>query len=135
MIVLPWPPSVNHYWRHPTKGALAGRTLISEKGREFREAVLKTAQAERWPYFGPDQRLAVRILAYMPDKRRRDLDNLLKSALDALTHAGVWVDDSQIDSLLIERAPTLGGVLMVEVQTACDRPAGRAAVVRRRHAL
>ena len=44
------------------------------------------------------------------------LDNLLKSAMDALTHAGVWADDSQIDSLLIERAPTLGGMLKVEVE-------------------
>lgn len=34
----------------------------------------------------------------------------------ALTHAGVWADDSQIDSLLIERAPTLGGMLKVEVE-------------------
>jgi len=117
VIVLPFPPSANHYWRHLTSGKLAGRTLISQEGRVFREQVQRNAIAERWPRFTADQRLAVRILAYMPDKRRRDLDNLLKSALDALTHAGVWVDDSQIDSLLIERAPTLGGVLMVEVQT------------------
>jgi crossover junction endodeoxyribonuclease RusA len=116
MIVLPFPPSANHYWRHLTSGKLAGRTLISAEGRVFREQVMRNAQAERWPSFNPDQRLSVRILAYMPDKRRRDLDNLLKSALDALTHAGVWADDSQIDSLLIERAATLGGMLKVEVE-------------------
>ena len=116
MIVLPFPPSANRYWRHPTKGALDGRHLISADGRVFRDQVMRNAQAEHWPSFNPDQRLRVRILAFMPDKRRRDLDNLLKSAMDALTHAGVWADDSQIDSLLIERAPTLGGMLKVEVE-------------------
>jgi crossover junction endodeoxyribonuclease RusA len=116
MIVLPWPPSANHYWRHLSSGKLAGRTLISEEGRVFREQVQRNAMAEKWPRFGADARLSVRILAYMPDRRRRDLDNLLKSAMDALTHAGVWADDSQIDSLLIERAPVLGGMLKVDVK-------------------
>lgn len=116
MIVLPWPPSANHYWRHLTSGKLAGRVLISQQGRVFRAQVATNALAEKWPRFGSDKRLRVRILAFMPDKRRRDLDNLLKSAMDALTHAGVWADDSQIDSLLIERAPTLGGMLKVEVE-------------------
>ena len=38
-LTLPWPPSVNGYWRHPTTGKLAGRHLISEAGRAYREAV------------------------------------------------------------------------------------------------
>ena len=116
MIVLPFPPSANHYWRHVTSGKLAGRVLISQEGRVFRDQVATNALVGKWPRFGADKRLRVRILAFMPDKRRRDLDNLLKSAMDALTHAGVWADDSQIDSLLIERAPTLGGMLKVEVE-------------------
>jgi crossover junction endodeoxyribonuclease RusA len=114
-ITLPWPPSVNTYWRHPSKGALAGRTLVSERGRAYREAVQKLAQAEKWGSMIGDARLSVQIEAYMPDKRRRDLDNTLKAALDSLTAAGVWADDSQIDHLSIRRASTIGGMLKVRI--------------------
>lgn len=113
-LTLPWPPSVNTYWRHPSKGALAGRTLVSEKGRAYRDAVQKLAIAEKWGGMG-DARLSVQIDAYMPDKRRRDLDNTLKAALDSLTAAGVWSDDSQIDHLSIRRAATIGGMLKVRI--------------------
>jgi Holliday junction resolvase RusA-like endonuclease len=44
------------------------------------------------------------VEVYVPDRRKRDLDNLHKGILDSLTHAGVWGDDSQIDDLRIYRA-------------------------------
>ena len=111
MMVLPWPPTVNTYWR-----SVGGRVLISRDGREYRKAIAELAAAEAWPKFG-NARLSVAIEAWMPDKRRRDLDNLLKSLLDSLTHAGVWDDDSQIDALAIWRAPLIGGMCKVEVST------------------
>jgi crossover junction endodeoxyribonuclease RusA len=40
----------------------------------------------------------------------------LKATLDALTHAGVWEDDSQIDALTITRAPLVGGMLKVRIE-------------------
>lgn len=112
MIVLPWPPSVNTYWRH-----VGAKVLISEKGRQYRQAVCWQAQHENWHVWG-EKRLKVTIEAFMPDRRRRDLDNVLKAALDALTAAGVWVDDSQIDALSIRRAPTLAGMLKVQIEEA-----------------
>lgn len=88
---LPYPPSINHYWRH-----VGNRTLISRTGREFRDVM----QAEVIRQIGKPEPLteAVELLLMFtaPDRRRRDLDNLLKPALDALTHAGVWQDDSQV---------------------------------------
>jgi crossover junction endodeoxyribonuclease RusA len=110
MMVLPFPPTVNTYWRH-----VGSRVLISKAGREYREAVARLAQAEKWPRYG-SARVSVHIEAWMPDKRRRDLDNLLKSLLDSLTHAGVWDDDSQIDGIAIWRAPAVGGMVKVEVR-------------------
>ena len=110
-IVLPWPPSVNHYWR-----TWQGRTTISRAGREYRQAVERLVLAYGLQSFGANS-LAVSIEARMPDRRKRDLDNLLKAPLDALTHAGLWLDDSQIHDLRITRAPIVkGGALTVRVE-------------------
>jgi len=101
-IELPFPPSVNHYWRHQN-----GRHHISAQGVAYRKevwAICKQLRVRPLP-----GELAVRIEAYPPDKRRRDLDNMLKAALDACTHGGIWVDDSQISHLQIVRMPQVKG--------------------------
>lgn len=97
MIQLPFPPSMNTYWR-----SVNGRVLISKAGREYRQRVAELAAANGWPKFGT-QRIRVHIGVAPPDRVRRDLDNMLKAPLDALTHAGLWDDDSQIDALAIKR--------------------------------
>lgn len=56
--------------------------------------------------------------AFPPDRRRRDLDNILKCTQDSLAHAGVYKDDSQIDLLTVRRrdlAP--GGLINVQIAT------------------
>lgn len=109
---LPYPPSVNHYWRR-----VGARTLISRGGRAFRQAVcaLLAARGVR-PLSGP---LRVRINVFPPDQRRRDIDNCLKSLLDALQHGGAYRDDSQIVRLAIEKGqPIEGGRTIVRIQKA-----------------
>ena len=99
---LPWPPTLNTYWRH---AVVKGRavTMLSKEGREYREEVARIVLYNGWTYKRIAGRLRVTICAHPPDKRKRDLDNLPKGILDALTHAEVWVDDEQIDSLTIIR--------------------------------
>lgn len=46
---------------------------------------------------------SVWINCYPPDRRRRDLDNILKGALDSLVHAKAILDDSLIDELHVLR--------------------------------
>ncbi len=48
-------------------------------------------------------RLAVHITLFPPDRRKRDVDNILKALLDACEHAGCYDSDSQIDELHIVR--------------------------------
>lgn len=93
---LPWPPSLNRYYR-----IFRSRIIISRIGRAYRKNVI-TLLADRFPsaLLG---RLQVTVFAHPPDRRRRDLDNTQKSLLDSLQHAGVFKDDSQIDSLCIHR--------------------------------
>ncbi len=96
---LPYPPTVNTYWR-----MFNNRMIISKKGREYRNAV-NTAIIEQKANKKLEGRLRIHIAASMPDKRRRDLDNINKAALDGLQNAGVYLDDSQIDELIVVRGP------------------------------
>ncbi|YCI80364.1 RusA family crossover junction endodeoxyribonuclease [Enterobacteriaceae bacterium] len=105
---LPFPPSVNTYWRAPNKGPLAGRHLISAKGRQYQSAACAAVMEQLRRIPKPVETcLAVEITLYPPDARRRDLDNYNKALFDALTHAGVWLDDCQVKRMLVEWGPVL----------------------------
>lgn len=115
-VTLPWPPSTNQIWRNVAVGGKP-RTLLSEKGRRFRAAAAQQCLISRLAGMRLDGRLQVVLLACPPDRRARDLDNMLKATLDALTHAGVWLDDSQIDLLTIQRGKVVkGGKVSVSVE-------------------
>jgi len=113
-LLLPFPPSVNRYWRR-----VGNRTLISKRGREFRQEVVAILWEQKvTPREGP---LLVQVDAYPPDRRRRDLDNLLKALLDALEHGGAYEDDSQIVELVIcKRAVVKGGRVGVLIEASQD---------------
>ncbi|MEM7227283.1 MAG: RusA family crossover junction endodeoxyribonuclease [Planctomycetota bacterium] len=105
ILSLPWPPSVNTYYRTIVVGG-RGRTLLSQRGREY--------QAEADAAIGAvttklTQRLCVGLLLFAPDRRKRDLDNHSKAILDALEHAGVYENDEQIDRLIITRREIVKG--------------------------
>ena len=114
-VALPWPPTVNLYWRHKVAGRLA-TVYVSAEGMAYRKAVndlvLEAAMVQRYvKQAGP---LRIVIEAFPPDRRKRDLDNILKSLLDSLTHARVWEDDSQIEDLRIYKA-TIAGMVKVKI--------------------
>lgn len=116
VISLPWPPSANSYWRHPSSGPLAGRHLISQQGRDYRASVHAAVLQQLRRYTRLAGKLAVTLACNPPDRRRRDLDNLQKPTLDALTHAQVWLDDYQIDDLRTVRDDVIaGGRILVTI--------------------
>ena len=93
---LPYPPTVNHYWRR-----VGERTLISCAGRAYRRRVMEALAEQRADE--AEGSVAVIVHVQPPDRRRRDLDNILKALLDALQHGGAYQDDSQIDHLEVIR--------------------------------
>ncbi len=100
---LPYPPTVNHYWDRNRNGSLR----IGEAGKAFRERVAWTVRAKGLRCLSG--RLRTTIVAHPPDRRTRDLDNVLKALCDSLTHAGLWEDDGQIDDLRVLRGDVLPG--------------------------
>jgi crossover junction endodeoxyribonuclease RusA len=101
-LVLPFPPSVNTYWRAPNKGPLKGRHLISEKGRAYQSAACAAIIEQLRCLPKPSSHQLRWRSSLPPDARRRDIDNYNKALFDALTHAGIWEDDSQVQRMLVE---------------------------------
>ena len=94
-----FPPTVNSYYVKTKRGI-----FISKKGREFRKRVAKDINEQLGAIEGLTQRIALTVILTPPDKRIRDVDNYMKALLDAITHSGLWEDDSLVDQLFIYRA-------------------------------
>lgn len=112
-IALPYPPSVNHYWRHTRNG----RHYISERGRAYKADVAKICR-ECDPFKGAVQ---VQLAVFYPDKRKRDPDNLLKALWDALVSSGLIEEDH--NQILVDvRIKTAGirkeGMILMKIREA-----------------
>lgn len=92
---LPWPPTNNTLF-----SVVNGRKIKSKKGRIFTEAVINQITKAN-QQFNLSGKLKIKIVANPPDLRKRDLDNLLKAPLDALTQSGVIADDSMFENINI----------------------------------
>lgn len=106
-LILPYPPSANHY-------KTVGRTVKTKSGKVFQMRV-NSKQTLGYYYsvylawhrlnaagFG-SATITLEVDVYPPDKRKRDLDGILKVLLDSMQHAGVYDDDYQIARLLVTR--------------------------------
>jgi crossover junction endodeoxyribonuclease RusA len=137
---LPWPPSVNHYWLksvRPIKRASPWAKLLppsvaagasgscvhvrlSAQGKAYRAvAVLLTrrlmARQRIDQLCGP---LQLELHCFPRDEHVRDVDNYQKGLLDALSHAGLWADDSQVKHLRVTHWPVDPDPRIV---ISCDR--------------
>ena len=102
-ITLPWPPTNNNLFT-----VARGRKIKSQKGRNYLSEVAAYVLINRLA-LKLSSNLSVTITAYPPTRAKRDLDNLFKAPLDALTQCGVIADDSLIDDLRIVRWEVVKG--------------------------
>lgn len=103
---IPWPPSVNKYWLLKPNGS----RYLSPAAKDFRDQVgwIVAANKDLQGAFMSGA-VCVGIVQHPPDGRIRDIDNVLKAVLDALTHAGVWSDDQQVSYLSVRRGKRVEG--------------------------
>lgn len=101
-LYLPWPVSVNNYYSHTSRGV-----YVSKRGKQYQADVI-SAVNEQMSSLGKSfesitYKVQIELILYAPDKRKRDLDNHLKSLQDSITQSGLWEDDSLIDQLYVNR--------------------------------
>ena len=112
-LVLPFPPSINSYWKHRVAGKIA-IVYLSKEAIKFRQDVRLTVRFDE----KFTERVRVTINLFSPSKRSYDIDNRCKGILDSLTHIGLWNDDEQVDELIVKRGSVEknNGFCVVEIE-------------------
>ena len=99
---LPFPPSLNSYYRYIKMGNSC-RVLISKEGREYKKIVKEIIDGLPKKIKMLEGRLVVVVSLHAPTRRKYDLDNRCKALFDSLEEAEVFLNDEQIDHLTIRR--------------------------------
>jgi len=108
---LPWPPSVNGYWR-----SFRGRQILSKPAREYIAAVSQAMEERNLCNERTTDRLVVVITLHPPTARKYDIDNRTKAVFDCLSKCGFWLDDEQVDVLTVRKGDKVpGGNVVVKV--------------------
>ncbi len=107
---LPFPPSANRLWRR------SGHTIHKSKTYTdwLRDAGWQVIAQKAGGIAGP---YTLAIQAKRPDKRRRDIDNLIKPINDLLMSVGAVDDDSHCE-LVSARWVTTGDGITVRIERA-----------------
>ncbi len=88
---LPYPPSVNHYWKNGRNGG----KFLSPAANRFRADVAAVTLPRGVLNLNGQVLLEVKL--YPPDDGKTyDIDNVFKALLDGLKHARVYLDDAQV---------------------------------------
>ena len=103
ILLLPYPPSVNTYW-----GFKGSHRYLTDKAKAFKQEVWIRFLESGHKGFG-SANLELKVKLHPRDNRIRDIDNGIKSLLDAMCQAGIYTDDSQIQKLEIEKAGIVKG--------------------------
>lgn len=73
-----------------------GHAYTPKETRDAEDLLAWIIRGNLFPKDPPEGQWRVDVDFYTKDARRTDIDNLLKMALDSMTKAGVWRDDSDV---------------------------------------
>lgn len=107
---LPYPPSANGLWSRTKTGMRKSNQYEAWLWAAHDAGKKQKPQAVHGPY-------KLSLQAVRPDKRKRDLDNLLKATSDVLMSLGVIEDDSACE-MIVARWVTAGEGIVVRVEPA-----------------
>ncbi len=79
---------------------------MSKEAKDFRLLLNMACKFQKVPNYG-DARLSIIVIIHSKNNNRQDLDNRIKPLFDALLHAGIYDDDSQIDCFMVKRGEVL----------------------------
>ena len=120
-VTLPSPPSANRLWRHIG----FNKVLRSREYRAWTEAATVIIRAEiSGALDGPYQ---MNVEVGRPDRRRRDLDNLIKPLGDSLVAAGAVTDDANCQRIEAAWSSQIVGVRVTLVTATFIEPIERSA--------
>lgn len=111
VINLPYPPSGNNLFSNFGKGRVK-----SPRYREWSNKAAWEVRAQVGPK-GIKGPYGLTILAGRPDKRKRDIGNLLKSVEDSLVAGGAVEDDSLCQRVEARWEPGLVGIRAIILAT------------------
>ena len=120
-VTLSPPPSANALTRSVNLGWAGTRTVATREAKEWRRvAVGRAVVAARRVGSTPiPPKTPWRVTIHAAIDRRRDLDNVIKPILDALTTSGIVPDDRWCDKIEAFRVPVDGDpVVTVSVRRA-----------------
>lgn len=111
---LPYPPSLNSYYRYNLK---THKMYTSKEGKTYRSLVKDILFEFVEQNKTIEDKIKLSIILYPPDKRKRDIDNILKVLFDALQDAQLIKDDSQIIELNISKQEGVlsPGLVLMEI--------------------
>lgn len=111
IVTLPYPPSANRMWRHVGKKVL--RSAEYERWRKECQTIIRAetrGQCVAGPY-------AMTLQVGRPDRRRRDIDNLLKPVSDVMVLAGAVEDDCNCQQIEAAWKSSVTGVHVTIMET------------------
>lgn len=114
LIELPFPPSVNSIYK-PGKKTIYSTNQLKEYKKKVKSIVQSYMRKNEISII--NYPVKMECVLYEPNNRVRDLNNLKKSLLDAITFSKLWVDDSlsREEHFYLEKSKELSGKVFLRI--------------------